>query len=132
MLHIDKTWDSKEFLTIVNKFSVNGCLTNYDGHDKGAMFGLPKDEEQRKKWIQFLNSPDSSSLKSLFFVYDKHFEVDLVKRNEKRMKLDYKLKSVPIIIFSESQETDKFLVATSVNKTSSSKTPKNKSICIFS
>ena len=50
------------------------------------MFGLPKDGEQRKKWIEFLNRPDSSSLKSLF-VCQKYFEMDLVKRNEKRMKL---------------------------------------------
>ena len=66
---------------MLNKCSVNGCLTNYGGHDKGAMFGLPKDEEQRKKWKEFLHHPDSSSLKSLF-VCHKHFTVDLVKRNE--------------------------------------------------
>ena len=28
---------------MVNKCSVVGCFTNYDGHDKGTVFGFPKD-----------------------------------------------------------------------------------------
>ena len=34
---------------MVNKCSVPGCKTNHVGGDKGTVFELPDDEEQRNK-----------------------------------------------------------------------------------
>ena len=38
---------------MVNKCSVIGCKTNYEGHEKGTVFPLPTEKEQRQQRIKF-------------------------------------------------------------------------------
>ena len=80
---------------MVNKCSVKGCFTNYDGHDKGTVFSLPDDANQRKKWILFANR--DSSIKNIFICY-KHFDPKFIVNTPKRVKLLNNLKPVPQII----------------------------------
>jgi len=84
-----------------NKCSVPSCFTNYKGHDKGTVFGLPKDEATRDMWIKFVNRKDSSSLKHIY-ICENHFEERFLSNNENRVRLRNSLKPVPTI-FTESQ-----------------------------
>ena len=80
---------------MVNKCSIIGCHTNYSGHEKGAVYPLPEEKEQRKKWLLFANR--ESSLKHLFVCY-KHFEGKFLRNTAKYVKLIKNLKPVPTII----------------------------------
>ena len=83
---------------MVNKCSVVGCFTNYDGHDKGTVFGLPKDVDIKHCWIKFLNRENFSECLSYIFICEKHFDDKyLNKINGKRTRLINKLKPVPSI-----------------------------------
>ena len=82
---------------MVNKCSVVGCYTNFEGHGKGAVFGLPKDEDLKCRWIRFLNRQDFAS-SSYVFICEKHFEEKYLNRcKEKRSRLKNKLKPIPSI-----------------------------------
>ena len=81
---------------MVNSCSVIGCSTNYIAHEKGTVFRLPEDEEQKGKWLQFLNRKDVGSLKHVFICY-KHFENDVLQKTPKRVKLNKSKKPVPTI-----------------------------------
>jgi len=84
-----------------NKCSAPYCFTNYQGHDKGTVFGLPTNEKLRASWIKFINRKDFASLKSVFLC-EKHFEKRFLNCNESRTRLKYVMNPVPTI-FSESQ-----------------------------
>jgi len=87
----------ENILKMVFKCSVVGCFTNYDGYDRGAVFSLPEEEEQKKQWIKFLNRKDISSINRVKICH-KHFEDNLLKKGPKRTKLLYECKPVPTII----------------------------------
>ena len=55
------------------KCSIIGCFTNYAGYDKRTVFALPQDEEQKVKWIKFLNRKDSATLKNIFIILPQAF-----------------------------------------------------------
>lgn len=82
---------------MVNKCSIVGCYTNYAGHDKGTVFPLPQDSDQRRIWIKFLNRADHESLKKIFICY-KHFAEDVLFKTKTRVKLISELKPVPTVI----------------------------------
>lgn len=82
---------------MVNKCSIVGCYTNYVGYEKGTVFPLPEDEEQKTKWIKFLNRKDSTELKNIFICY-KHFAEDVTVKTPTRIKLKSTLKPVPTIV----------------------------------
>lgn len=82
---------------MVNKCSVSGCKTNHVGGEKGTVFELPDDEEQKNKWISFLKSDFLASYNHIF-VCHKHFANHFVKRNEKRYRLVKSLKPYPTIL----------------------------------
>ena len=44
---------------MVNNYSVPWCFTNHAGHEKGAFFPFPEDEQQRKTLLRFLNRSDA-------------------------------------------------------------------------
>lgn len=94
--------ENKCFVKMVNKCSVIGCFTNYAGYDRGTVFKLPEDIQQRKQWIKFLNRQDHEVLKHVFICY-KHFADNLIENTPKRVKLLHKLRPVPTKI-PESQE----------------------------
>ena len=71
---------------MVNKCSVPCGKTNHVGGDKGTAFELPDDEEQRNKWISFLNSDSLTSYKPNFICYN-HFAENFVRKNDKRYRL---------------------------------------------
>ena len=82
---------------MVNKCIVVGCYTNFEGHGKGAVFGLPKDRDLKCRWIRFLNRQDFGS-SSYVFICERHFEDKYLNRcNEKRTRLKNKLKPIPSI-----------------------------------
>ena len=82
---------------MVNKCSVPGCTTNHAGKEKGPVFELPEDEEQRKIWLRFINEKDVENLKHIFVCW-KHFSDDVMNKNEKRCRLIKSLKPVPTIV----------------------------------
>ena len=82
---------------MVNKCSVPGCKTNHVGGEKGTVFELPDNEEQKKKWIDFLNSDSSASYKHIFICY-KHFADHFVKKNDQRYRLVKCLQPFPTIL----------------------------------
>ena len=41
----------KKYTAMEYKCSIIGCLINYAVYDKGTVFALPQDEEQKVKWI---------------------------------------------------------------------------------
>jgi len=84
-----------------NKCSAPFCFTNYQGHEKGTVFKLPKEEEARKKWIKFINRNDSTSLKRIF-ICEKHFEGRFLVRNDCRTRLKTSMNPVPTL-FSKDQ-----------------------------
>ena len=83
---------------MVNKCSVFGCKTNYDGHDAGTVFGLKavKDPERKAKWFAFCNRKDLRPDGSIF-VCEKHFEEKFMRRNDKQPRLNKNLNPVPTI-----------------------------------
>ena len=88
---------------MVNKCNVNGCRTNWQRHDAGAVFALPK-SELKSEWIKFLNRKDADMLKTIF-ICEKHFEEKFLKRNENRVRLIITINPVPTIL-SESQKSN--------------------------
>ena len=81
-----------------NKCTIRGCLTNYNGHEKGSVFLLPKDDEvQRKQWLKFLNFEYADSLKAIYVCY-KHFEPRFLLNAKMGLKLNKKMRPVPTII----------------------------------
>ena len=82
---------------MVNKCSVPGCKTNHVAGEAGTVFELPDEEEQRNKWISFINSDNLVTYKHIFVCY-KHFADHFVKRNDKRFHLIKSLKPFPTIL----------------------------------
>ena len=82
---------------MVNKCSVIGCFTNYAGYDRGTVFPLPKDTDQRSKWITFLNRNDHDSMPYVF-ICQKHFAPEVLCKTPTRVKLRSELKPVPTIV----------------------------------
>jgi len=111
---------------MVNKCSIVGFLTNYTGHKKGTVFPLPEDREQKKKWQLFANR--EPTLKNLLTCY-KHFEIRLLQKTPKRVKLFNELKPVPTII-PESQKASN-LPTTAVLETIKSSSRKPPTIEFF-
>ena len=70
---------------MVNKCSVYGCLTNHDGHEQGAVFGLKSVEDpgQRDQWLRFCNRSDLKPDGSVF-ICAKHFDEKFMRRNDKQ------------------------------------------------
>ena len=89
-----------------NKCSVFGCITNYTGHKKGHVFGLPNDEDLRKRWIRFINREDITELSNLDYVFvcEDHFDKIFIKPGAKCPKLIKKLNPVPTIQTSKEYE----------------------------
>ena len=83
---------------MVNKCSVFGCFTNHSGHEAGTVFGLKslKDQDQKAKWIKFINRRDIN-VDGCVFVCEKHFEERFMRRNEKQPRLIKELLPVPTI-----------------------------------
>ena len=79
------------------------CSTNYSGYDTGTVFPLPKAEDQKKQWLNFLHRPDATNLKNIFICY-KHFTPYVIVKTPKCLKLLHEMKPVPTII-PESQKT---------------------------
>ena len=54
---------------------------NYTGHKKGHVFGLPNDEDLRKRWIRFINREDITESSNLdyAFVCEDHFDKNFIK-----------------------------------------------------
>lgn len=86
---------------MVNKCSVFGCDTNHKPNSKGAVFGLPKEEDLKRRWIVFLHRNNISNLKNIF-ICEKHFQDKFLNKNEKRTRLIMKIKPYPTIL-SEGQ-----------------------------
>ena len=83
---------------MVNKCSVFGCSTNYEGHEAGTVFGLKsvKDIVRKQQWFRFCNRSDLNPNSSIF-IFEKHFEEKFMKRNDKQPRLINKLNPVPTI-----------------------------------
>ena len=62
---------------MINKCSVVGYFTNYSGCNKGTVFPLHQDEDQKRKWIMFLNRRDYASMKNIFICF-KHFAEEVI------------------------------------------------------
>ena len=60
---------------MVNKCSVFGCFTNFEGHESGTVFGLHtvKDPEQKLIWFKFCNRSDLIINSESLFICEKHF-----------------------------------------------------------
>ena len=84
---------------MVNKCSVYGCYTNFDGHECGTVFGLHtvKDPERKNTWFNFCNRSDLDPGSLSIFVCEKHFEPKYIKRNKERSRLVNSLFPVPTI-----------------------------------
>lgn len=81
-----------------NKCTIRGCLTNYNGHEKGSVFLLPKDDDvQRKQWLKFLNFEYADSLKAIYICY-KHFEPRFLLNAKMGLILNKKMRPVPTLI----------------------------------
>ena len=73
---------------MVNKCSVFGCNTNYNGGEKSAVFKIPKQKDLREKWFKFINRKDLRIESNFLFVCQLHFEEDLLnKDNKERVRL---------------------------------------------
>ena len=75
-----------------------GCFTNHYGHEAGTVFGLKslKDQDQKAKWIKFINRRDIN-VDGCVFVCEKHFEERFMRRNEKQPRLIKEMLPVPTI-----------------------------------
>ena len=84
---------------MVNKCSVFGCFTNFDGHERGTVFGLHtvKDTERREIWLKFCNRKDLRADSKCIFVCEKHFDDKYIKRNLERLRLINELDPIPTI-----------------------------------
>ena len=72
---------------MVNTCSVYGCYDK-DNSTKSAVFRLPKDEDLKKRWLQFLNRRDINQNSSYVIICEKHFEEKhLNKENKTRVRL---------------------------------------------
>ena len=60
---------------MVNKCSVYGCKTNYKDHPYIKVVSLPKDKEERNRWIDAMPNERSSLLKlKQIYVCEIHFD----------------------------------------------------------
>ena len=84
---------------MVNKCSVFGCFTNFEGHESGTVFVLHtlKDPEQKMIWFRFCNRSDLNINGGCLFICEKHFEEKFIKRNDMRPRLIKHLIPVPTI-----------------------------------
>ena len=83
---------------IVYKCCVVNCRSNYAGEDCTTVFSFPQDELLRNRWIKFVNRKDWKPTSSSYICI-KHFEEKYYKKgeNDKRFRLNKKLKPVPTI-----------------------------------
>ena len=84
---------------MVNKCSVFGCSTNFDGHESGTVFGLHtvNDPERKLQWFKFCNRNDLKIESKSIFLCEKHFDEKFIKRNNQRPRLNNHLNPVPTI-----------------------------------
>ena len=82
---------------MVDKCSAIRCLTNYKGHNTGAVFGLPKEEYLRLRRITILHRNDVSKLKNIF-ICEKHFDDRFLNKNRKRTRLNINKLPFPSIL----------------------------------
>ena len=62
---------------MVNKCGVVNCKGNYNAINKCRVFKIPKNEEERKKWLAVLPSRENFSIDpEKFFVCEKHWPAD--------------------------------------------------------
>ena len=102
---------------MVNKCCVFNCRSNYIGQEqRNAVFTFPADVDMRNRWIKFVNrkdwQPSSSSV-----ICVKHFEDKYLKKGEqdKRYRLDKKLKPIPTIYPSSAPPQPTAALSDSVN-----------------
>ena len=50
---------------MVNNYSVSPMLHKPAGHEKGAFFPFPEDEQQRKTLLRYLNRSDAQEFKQV-------------------------------------------------------------------
>ena len=83
---------------MVYKCCVVKCRSDYAGEDCTTVFLFPKDEHLRNRWIKFVNRKDWKPTSSSY-ICTKHFEEKYYKKgeNDKRFRLNKKLKPVPTI-----------------------------------
>ena len=79
---------------MVNKCSVFGCFTNFEGHESGTVFVLHtlKDPD-----LRFCNRSDLNINGGCLFICEKHFKEKFIKRNDTRPRLIKHLIPVPTI-----------------------------------
>ena len=72
---------------MVNICAVCYCFSNKPGHPSKTAFKIPKDLEQRRKWLKFLNRQDLSENMKYIYKCELHFEEKFLIRNENRVRL---------------------------------------------
>ena len=77
---------------MVNNYSVPWCFTNHAGHEKGAFFPFPEDEQQRKTLLGFLNRSDAHRVLilnrgSMFAFQWREFSPPLILNEQQRKTL---------------------------------------------
>ena len=72
------------------------CRKNYQNHENGTDFRLPKDPEVRERWMKFLDIEDGERLKTVL-ICEKHFEDKYPNRNESQNRLNMSMVPVPTL-----------------------------------
>ena len=85
---------------------VNKCnrCNNFVGHGKGAVFGLPKEEDLKCRWIKFLNRQDFDASSSYVFICEKHFKEKYLNRC-RGSQVRKSVTSPPVSTFLTCQDT---------------------------
>ena len=84
-----------EPLCKVEKEMVNICAVCdcFSKDPSKAAFKIPKDLEQRRKWLKFLNRQDLPENMKYIYICELHFEEKFLNQNENRVRLINKMQS---------------------------------------
>ena len=108
---------------MVYKCCIVGCCSNYTAEKANTVFPFPKDEDIRKRCIQFFNRKDWHPISSSY-ICESHFEPKYFRKgqNNKRYRLFKKLKPVPSIYnpsyVTQSSSTSNLIYPMSIPKKS--------------
>ena len=88
-------WLTIAITIMVNKRSVFGCFTNYEGHEVGTVFGLRfvKVVYWKQQVFRFCNRSNLNPSSSIL-IFEKHFEESFMRRNTQQPRLINKLNPV--------------------------------------